>query len=124
MDGMAEDLFAGMSEKEKALKMKEIEWNSKLDAKLREHPEKMPGAVWYIVPNEAGERFTYYGVKPVSYSGAGGRAGRRGGADGADLRILGSWDANFHSCSRTSLEFTSIWVYPLPEQWCVMKRSF
>ncbi|KAI9003925.1 POT family-domain-containing protein [Hyaloraphidium curvatum] len=64
-DGMAEDLFAGMSEKERELKMKEIEWNAKLDAKLREHPDRMPAAVWYIVPNEAGERFTYYGVKPL-----------------------------------------------------------
>jgi hypothetical protein len=63
--GTAEDLFAGMSEKERALKMKEIEWNEKLDAQLRSRVDKMPYAVWYIVPNEAAERFTYYGVKPL-----------------------------------------------------------
>ncbi|KAI9343157.1 POT family-domain-containing protein [Obelidium mucronatum] len=47
------------------LKKLEIEMNKHIDEKIMENPEKMPLAVWYIIPNELGERFCYYGLTPI-----------------------------------------------------------
>ncbi|KAF9365631.1 hypothetical protein BGX34_009166 [Mortierella sp. NVP85] len=53
-----------LSDHEKELLELEARLNSELDAKLLANPDKMPKAVWFILPNEFGERFCYYGVQP------------------------------------------------------------
>jgi hypothetical protein len=58
-------MFTGMTEQDRALKIKELEWNAALDAELMKNPNAMPKAVYFIIPNEAAERFCYYGVKPL-----------------------------------------------------------
>ncbi|KAK9686544.1 hypothetical protein K7432_015127 [Basidiobolus ranarum] len=52
-----------LTEREKELLRLERELNAKLDQQLLENPNKVPKAVWFIIPNEFGERFTYYGIK-------------------------------------------------------------
>ncbi|KAJ3284975.1 PTR2-domain-containing protein [Rhizoclosmatium globosum] len=47
------------------LKKLEIEMNAHIDAKIMQNPDKMPTAVWFIIPNELGERFCYYGLTPI-----------------------------------------------------------
>ncbi|KAG0031938.1 hypothetical protein BGZ81_000287, partial [Podila clonocystis] len=42
----------------------EARLNAELDAQILANPNKMPKAVWFILPNEFGERFCYYGVGP------------------------------------------------------------
>ncbi|KAJ3224838.1 hypothetical protein HK099_007775 [Clydaea vesicula] len=57
-----------MSEKlnleELQLKVKEKEalLNAEIDAKIQRNPEKLPQAIYYIVPNEFGERYCFYGL--------------------------------------------------------------
>jgi dipeptide/tripeptide permease len=53
-----------LTDHEKELLELEARLNSELDAKLLANPDKMPKAVWFILPNEFGERFCYYGVQP------------------------------------------------------------
>ncbi|KAI9219060.1 POT family-domain-containing protein [Blastocladiella britannica] len=36
--------------------------NKDVDAAIAQNPDKFPKAVWFILPNEFGERFTYYAV--------------------------------------------------------------
>ncbi|KAJ3016849.1 UNVERIFIED_CONTAM: hypothetical protein HDU68_011994, partial [Siphonaria sp. JEL0065] len=59
--------FAGLDMTPNQLRLKklEIEMNKHIDEKIMENPEKMPLAVWYIIPNELGERFCYYGLTPI-----------------------------------------------------------
>ncbi|KAJ3144742.1 hypothetical protein HDU89_007786 [Geranomyces variabilis] len=44
---------------------REAALNRELDAKLAAAPEKLPTAIWFIIPNEFGERFCYYGINPI-----------------------------------------------------------
>jgi dipeptide/tripeptide permease len=50
---------------ELALKAKERELNSHLDEEILRAPERMPKAVYYIIPNEFAERFCFYGINPL-----------------------------------------------------------
>ncbi|KAK9708255.1 hypothetical protein K7432_009755 [Basidiobolus ranarum] len=52
-----------LTEREKELLRLERELNAKLDQELHDNPNKIPKAVWFIIPNEFGERFTFYGIK-------------------------------------------------------------
>ncbi|KAF9111457.1 hypothetical protein BGX27_004909 [Mortierella sp. AM989] len=53
-----------LTEREKELLELEARINAELDAKIMADPTKMPKAVYFILPNEFGERFCYYGVQP------------------------------------------------------------
>ncbi|KAG0307050.1 hypothetical protein BGZ99_001587, partial [Dissophora globulifera] len=53
-----------LTEHEKELLELEARLNTELDAKLLAHPTRMPLACYFILPNEFGERFCYYGVQP------------------------------------------------------------
>jgi len=53
-----------LTEREKELLELEARLNVELDAQLIANPNKMPKAVYFILPNEFGERFCYYGVQP------------------------------------------------------------
>ncbi|KAG0239091.1 hypothetical protein BGW41_007934 [Actinomortierella wolfii] len=53
-----------LTEHEKELLELEARLNAELDAKLLANPNKHPKAIWFILPNELGERFCYYGVAP------------------------------------------------------------
>ncbi|KAF9975801.1 hypothetical protein BGZ73_000392 [Actinomortierella ambigua] len=53
-----------LTEHEKELLELEARLNAELDAKLLANPKKHPVAIWFILPNEFGERFCYYGVAP------------------------------------------------------------
>ncbi len=46
-------------------KQKEMLRNDEIDAELMKNPDKMPKAIYYIVPNEFAERFCYYGINPL-----------------------------------------------------------
>ena len=49
----------------RALKQKDILHNNKLEEKILANPNKMPVAVYYILPNEMAERFCFYGISPL-----------------------------------------------------------
>ncbi|CAO3569104.1 unnamed protein product [Mortierella alpina] len=53
-----------LTDHEKELLELEARLNAELDAKILANPNKMPKAVYFILPNEFGERFCYYGVQP------------------------------------------------------------
>ncbi|KAF9117460.1 hypothetical protein BGX30_005436, partial [Mortierella sp. GBA39] len=53
-----------LTDHEKELLELEARLNAELDAKLMANPNKMPVACYFILPNEFGERFCYYGVQP------------------------------------------------------------
>ncbi|KAG0268161.1 hypothetical protein DFQ27_007392 [Actinomortierella ambigua] len=53
-----------LTERERELLELEARLNSELDAKLLANPDRHPTAVYFILPNEFGERFCYYGVAP------------------------------------------------------------
>ncbi|KAF8984349.1 hypothetical protein BGZ46_008216 [Entomortierella lignicola] len=53
-----------LTDHEKELLELEARINAELDAKILANPTKMPKAVYFIIPNEFGERFCYYGVQP------------------------------------------------------------
>ncbi|KAF9417087.1 hypothetical protein BGZ94_010035 [Podila epigama] len=53
-----------LTDRERELLELEARLNAELDAKILANPGKMPKAVWFILPNEFGERFCYYGVQP------------------------------------------------------------
>ncbi|KXN68937.1 PTR2-domain-containing protein [Conidiobolus coronatus NRRL 28638] len=57
--------FSGMSERQQALAMKEIELNRKLDQQINLNITNMPKAVYFIIPNELCERFCFYGINPL-----------------------------------------------------------
>ncbi|KAJ3004786.1 hypothetical protein HKX48_001042 [Thoreauomyces humboldtii] len=61
------DSLEELSPAERELLRIEKEINAELDAKLAARGDSMlwPLACWFIVPNEFGERFAYYGVKPL-----------------------------------------------------------
>ncbi|KAJ3159954.1 hypothetical protein HDU86_001218 [Geranomyces michiganensis] len=44
---------------------REAALNRELDAKIAANPDKLPKAIWFIIPNEFGERFCYYGINPI-----------------------------------------------------------
>ncbi|TPX59791.1 hypothetical protein PhCBS80983_g02202 [Powellomyces hirtus] len=44
---------------------REAALNREIDAKLMANPEKFPKAIYFIIPNELGERFCYYGINPI-----------------------------------------------------------
>ncbi|KAJ3072490.1 hypothetical protein HDU99_002180 [Rhizoclosmatium hyalinum] len=54
-----------LSQNELRLRQLEEKRNMDIDDKLMENSDKMPRAVWFIIPNELGERFCYYGLTPV-----------------------------------------------------------
>jgi dipeptide/tripeptide permease len=54
-----------LSETQLQHKKLEIQMNKHIDDRLRLNPEKLPTAVYYIIPNELGERFCYYGLTPI-----------------------------------------------------------
>lgn len=54
-----------MTDTEIALLEKERELNADLDARLAKNPNAVPRAIYYILPNEFGERFTFYGTKAL-----------------------------------------------------------
>ncbi|KXS18450.1 PTR2-domain-containing protein [Gonapodya prolifera JEL478] len=37
----------------------------KIDDQIKQNPNMMPRAVWFIIPNEFAERFCYYGITPL-----------------------------------------------------------
>jgi hypothetical protein len=53
-----------LTDHERELLELEARLNAELDAKLMANPNKMPKAIYFILPNEFGERFCYYGVQP------------------------------------------------------------
>ncbi|KAH7045618.1 POT family-domain-containing protein [Linnemannia elongata] len=53
-----------LTDHERELLELEARLNAELDAKLMANPHKMPKACYFILPNEFGERFCYYGVQP------------------------------------------------------------
>ncbi|KAK5810169.1 POT family-domain-containing protein [Linnemannia elongata] len=53
-----------LTDHERELLELEARLNAELDAKLMANPNKMPKACYFILPNEFGERFCYYGVQP------------------------------------------------------------
>ncbi|KAF8928909.1 hypothetical protein BGZ47_001369, partial [Haplosporangium gracile] len=53
-----------LTDHEKELLELEVRLNAELDAQLMANPNKMPKACYFILPNEFGERFCYYGVQP------------------------------------------------------------
>ncbi|KAF9912554.1 hypothetical protein EC991_009978 [Linnemannia zychae] len=53
-----------LTDHERELLELEARLNAELDAKLIANPNKMPKACYFILPNEFGERFCYYGVQP------------------------------------------------------------
>ncbi|ORZ32739.1 POT family-domain-containing protein [Catenaria anguillulae PL171] len=55
----------GLTEKEKALLEKERRINADLDKRLAANPNALPRAVYFILPNEFGERFTFYGISAL-----------------------------------------------------------
>ncbi|KAF9354922.1 hypothetical protein BGX26_007201 [Mortierella sp. AD094] len=62
--GLSATPYDLLTEHEKELLELEARINADLDAKLMANPNKMPKAVYFILPNEFGERFCYYGVQP------------------------------------------------------------
>ncbi|KAF9976306.1 hypothetical protein BGZ73_008794 [Actinomortierella ambigua] len=53
-----------LTEREKELKELEARINAVLDAKLQANLDRHPRAIYFILPNEFGERFCYYAVSP------------------------------------------------------------
>ncbi|KAI8852351.1 POT family-domain-containing protein [Chytridium lagenaria] len=43
----------------------EAKINKDLDEKIAQNPERMPGAIWFIIPNEFAERYCFYGITPI-----------------------------------------------------------
>ncbi|KAG0351224.1 hypothetical protein BGZ54_003360 [Gamsiella multidivaricata] len=62
--GLAVTHYDLLTEHEKELLELEARINAGLDAKIAANPTKMPKAVYFILPNEFGERFCYYAVQP------------------------------------------------------------
>ncbi|KAJ3240035.1 hypothetical protein HDU78_002521 [Chytriomyces hyalinus] len=63
---LEEDLdLLNLSEDQIRLMKLEAEMNKERDAILRANPDKLPVAVWFIIPNELGERFCFYGITPI-----------------------------------------------------------
>ncbi|KAF9400203.1 hypothetical protein BGX21_004791 [Mortierella sp. AD011] len=62
--GLAVTHYDLLTEHEKELLELEARINAELDAKIAANPTRMPKAVYFILPNEFGERFCYYGVQP------------------------------------------------------------
>ncbi|KAG0253268.1 hypothetical protein BGZ95_006378, partial [Linnemannia exigua] len=56
--------FDLLTDHERELLELEARLNVELDAKLMANPRRMPKACYFILPNEFGERFCYYGVQP------------------------------------------------------------
>ncbi|KAI8801056.1 POT family-domain-containing protein [Cladochytrium replicatum] len=56
-----------LSERDLQLLKLEQELNQKLDTELEKGGDNLlwPRALWFIIPNEFGERFNYYGVRPL-----------------------------------------------------------
>ncbi|KAL7748401.1 hypothetical protein RI367_006093 [Sorochytrium milnesiophthora] len=54
-----------LTEHERHLKRMEQEINAKIDSDLARNPNKFPKAVYFILPNELGERLCYYGISPL-----------------------------------------------------------
>jgi hypothetical protein len=46
-----------LAERERVLQEQEKEMNAKIDAELEANPNRMPKAVYYIIPNEFCERW-------------------------------------------------------------------
>ncbi|KAI8614133.1 POT family-domain-containing protein [Chytriomyces sp. MP71] len=55
----------GLTDDQIRLRKLELEINKDRDAKILENPNKLPVAVWFIIPNELGERFCFYGISPI-----------------------------------------------------------
>ncbi|KAI9004766.1 POT family-domain-containing protein [Gaertneriomyces semiglobifer] len=55
----------GITEEVRQHMLKEKEMNKHIDEKLAQNPDKLPKAIYFIIPNELGERFCYYGVQPL-----------------------------------------------------------
>ncbi|KAL1920753.1 uncharacterized protein VTP21DRAFT_11388 [Calcarisporiella thermophila] len=66
-DLLAQDRFMGqdMTDRDRELLELEVRLNHRIDKQLLENPDKIPKAVYFIIPNEFGERFCFYGVKPL-----------------------------------------------------------
>ncbi|KAL1915653.1 uncharacterized protein VTP21DRAFT_6412 [Calcarisporiella thermophila] len=64
---LAEDRFSGqeITEKDRQLLELEVALNQRIDEYLLKNPRRIPKAVYFIVPNEFGERFCFYGIKPL-----------------------------------------------------------
>ncbi|OZJ01852.1 hypothetical protein BZG36_05340 [Bifiguratus adelaidae] len=59
--------LAELTDREREMLRMEAEINARLDQKLNEKGAELlwPKACYFIVPNEFGERFAYYGIKPL-----------------------------------------------------------
>ncbi|KAJ3264002.1 hypothetical protein HDU77_009521 [Chytriomyces hyalinus] len=58
-----EDL--NLTEDQIRIRKLELEINKERDAIILANPNKLPVAVWFIIPNELGERFCFYGITPI-----------------------------------------------------------
>ncbi|KAL7748436.1 hypothetical protein RI367_006128 [Sorochytrium milnesiophthora] len=54
-----------LTERDRELKQLEMEINGRLDSEIAANPDKFPKAVYFILPNEFGERLCYYGLSPL-----------------------------------------------------------
>ncbi|KAL1920751.1 uncharacterized protein VTP21DRAFT_11386 [Calcarisporiella thermophila] len=66
-DLLLEDRYQGqqLTQRDKELLELEVRLNERIDRGLLDNPKRIPKAVYFILPNEFGERFTYYGIKPL-----------------------------------------------------------
>ncbi|KAJ3066441.1 hypothetical protein HDU98_010215 [Podochytrium sp. JEL0797] len=61
-----EDLAGlNLSPEQQRLRQLESDMNKEIDAKLALNPNRMPFGVYFIIPNELGERFCNYGLMPI-----------------------------------------------------------
>ncbi|KNE68450.1 hypothetical protein AMAG_13102 [Allomyces macrogynus ATCC 38327] len=62
-NGTTDAEMAGMTKKQIAAMERNRRIDAELDEQLAKNPDAMPRAVWFILPNEFGERFCFYGLK-------------------------------------------------------------
>ncbi|KAJ3003241.1 UNVERIFIED_CONTAM: hypothetical protein HDU68_005785 [Siphonaria sp. JEL0065] len=65
LQGLGSEVDLAMTVDQIRLRDIESEMNKRLDAKLLQNPDKLPTAVWFILPSELGERFCFYGITPI-----------------------------------------------------------
>ncbi|KAL1916121.1 uncharacterized protein VTP21DRAFT_6125 [Calcarisporiella thermophila] len=66
---LVKDRFQGqeLTERDRELLELEIRLNERVDTKLMASPSRIPMSIFFIIPNEFGERFCFYGIKPLLY---------------------------------------------------------
>ncbi|KAL1920749.1 uncharacterized protein VTP21DRAFT_11384 [Calcarisporiella thermophila] len=66
-DLLLQDRYQGqeLTQRDQELLELEVRLNERIDRGLLEDPQRVPKAVYFIIPNEFGERFCYYGIRPL-----------------------------------------------------------